>query len=136
MNGEVGRLFQHFSFPVSRSAAGEGGHAAIEARSEGGVESSYRLGLEQIWVTADRARGKVCGRAQHVIAPDLSAILALRTSLPRLYLQQPRRLVRVSSACDPKDLNARTIVSHPPLRQILPTYMSSGAIPPFEEYVI
>jgi hypothetical protein len=30
--GEVGRLFQHFSFPVSRPAAGELGHAAIEAR--------------------------------------------------------------------------------------------------------
>src|SRR5882672_8251578 len=26
VNGEVGRLFQHFSFPVSRSAAGEFGH--------------------------------------------------------------------------------------------------------------
>jgi len=62
--GEVGRLFQHFSFPVSRPAAGKLGHAAIEARTERVSKSSYSLGSKQVGDIADRRHAFGCIRTR------------------------------------------------------------------------
>ncbi|SRR5258708_18527302 len=67
------------------AAAGEGGHAAIRARSEAGVESSNRLGLERGTVTANRGLEK----KSHDRAPKTPVIFASLTC--RAACTVPRR---------------------------------------------